>query len=244
MELVRALEAEAGVVSVVGAGGKKSAMYRLARSIDRAVVTATVRIPPFEAHVARVEVTDDPVAAVAAAGPDDWPLGLIAARDSADRLLGYEPPVIDELSTVTAVDTVIVKADGARMRKFKAPDEGEPRIPARSTVVVPVLSAHVIGEPLSAELVHRVERVADISGLSPGQIMTPEAVAAVVVSPAGGHKGVPDGATVIPVINMVDDPGAERRARGVAGHILAQSACPRVVLTRLNTDEPVVDLVT
>lgn len=243
MDLVDALEADSGVVSVVGAGGKKSTMYRLAEAIERAVVTATVRIPPFESHVSRVMVTPDPREAIEAAGPADWPLGLVPERSSDERFLGYERSVIDDLSELDTVDTILVKADGARMRKFKAPNEREPQIPSSTTVVVPVVSAHVIGEVLSEELVHRVDRVSAISGLSPGRIMTPEAIAEVIASPKGGHKGVPADATVLPVINMVDDGALERRAHAVAQNILAQSSVSRVLLTQLNADEPVIDIV-
>lgn len=243
MELVEALEADSGVISVVGAGGKKSTMYRLASSIDRAVVTATVRIPPFEDHVSTLAVTGDPVGAVETARDDDWPLGLVPDGDKDDRYLGYEPAVIDELAGVHEIDTVLVKADGARMRKFKAPNDREPQIPTSTSVVVPVLSAHVIGEVLSDELVHRVDRVATITGLSRGQIMHPEAIAEVIASPNGGHKGVPEGATVIPVINMVDDGALKRRAQLVADQILNRSDCQRVILTELTASDPVIDVV-
>ncbi len=64
-----------GLVCVVGAGGKKTTLYTLADRLDRAVVTATVRIPVFDEHVARVAVTADPVDALADATPDDFPSG-------------------------------------------------------------------------------------------------------------------------------------------------------------------------
>jgi hypothetical protein len=57
--LPEALAAESGLTCVVGAGGKKTTLYTLADRLDRAVVTATVRIPIFDA-----EVADDPVVAV------------------------------------------------------------------------------------------------------------------------------------------------------------------------------------
>ena len=59
MDLREAFAAE-GVVAVVGAGGKKSTLYALAADLGRAVLTATVRIPPFEGHVERLLVTDEP----------------------------------------------------------------------------------------------------------------------------------------------------------------------------------------
>ena len=59
-ELAAALAAD-GLTCLVGAGGKKTTLYALAARADRAVVTATVRIPIFDPHVAEVVVTEDPI---------------------------------------------------------------------------------------------------------------------------------------------------------------------------------------
>lgn len=244
MDLVHALAADSGVLSVVGAGGKKSVMYRLAERLDRAVVTATVRIPPFSSHVAKLAVTRNPAGVIEEATADDWPLGLVPERSDDERYLGYDRSVIDELAFRDDLQTLLVKADGARMRKFKAPNDREPQLPESTTVVVPIVSAHVIGETLSDERVHRVDRVASITGLSPGQIMSPEAIAEVMVSSEGGMKDVPDGTKVISVINMVDDRALEQRATRVAQLIIEQSPSDRVVLTQLTADDPIIKIVT
>ena len=234
MDLVAALAAD-GVVCVVGAGGKKTTLYALADRLDRAVVTATVRIPIFDDEVARVVVTDDPASAVREA--TDWPLGVVPEREREDRYLGYDPGTVDGLADAD-VDAVLVKADGARMRRFKAPDENEPRIPSRTDTVVPVASARVVGEPLSADVVHRVDRVADLTGLEPGDAVRPVDVATVLASERGGRKGVPEEATVVPLVNMVDDADLEAVGREIADAVLARADVPRVVLARMVDDDP------
>jgi probable selenium-dependent hydroxylase accessory protein YqeC len=241
MDLVAALAAD-GVVCAVGAGGKKTTLYALADRLDRAVVTATVRIPIFDDEVSRVVVTDDPVAAVRDAATADWPLGVVPEREREDRYLGYDPAAVDALADAD-VDAVLVKADGARMRRFKAPDDREPQIPSRADTVVPVASARVVGEPLSPDVVHRVDRVADLTGLSPGDAVGPEDVATVLASERGGRKGVPGGATVVPLVNMVDDADLEAVGREIADAVLARADVPRVVLSRLTADDPVVAVV-
>lgn len=240
MDIVTALAAE-GVVCVVGAGGKKTTMYTLADRIDRAVVTATVRIPIFDQHVARVAVTDDPVGTIRTA--DDWPIGVVPEREREDRYLGYDPSVVDEMATIEGIDTVLVKADGARMRRLKAPNDREPRIPGSVDTVIPIASAHVVGEPLSDDIVHRVDRVADITGLSPGETITAADVATVLASDRGGRKDVPAGATVVPLVNMVDDTALEATAREIAAAIHARATVPRVVLAQMTAEEPVVAVV-
>jgi probable selenium-dependent hydroxylase accessory protein YqeC len=240
MNLVEALGAARGTTCVVGAGGKKSAIFALADRLDRAVVTATVRIPIFDRRVASVAVTDDPVRAVRDA--DSWPIGVVSNRQD-DRYEGYEPDVIDKLAAAGVADAIIVKADGARTRWLKAPGEHEPRLPPGADVVVPVASARIVGEPLDDTHVHRPERVAAITGLDIGDAIRPSDVAAVLADRDGGLRDVPDGATAIPLVNMVDDADLEASAREVAEELLARADVPRVVLTRLLDADPVVDVV-
>ncbi|WP_148416581.1 selenium cofactor biosynthesis protein YqeC [Haloferax sp. KTX1] len=241
MKLRDALCARSGVVCVVGAGGKKSTLYALARQLDRAVVTATVRIPIFDQHVDDVLVTDAPVAALRRV--TDWPVGVVPDRDRDDRYRGYDPDVVDDIGTSDAADAVLVKADGARMREFKAPGDREPQLPATADTVLPIASVHAVGEPLADDTVHRPERVAALTGLDPGDAIRPSDVATVLTSERGGLAAVPDGATVVPVLNKVDDSALEAVAREIASDILARSDVPRVALTRLTASDPVVAVV-
>lgn len=234
MDLVEALAAD-GLVAVVGAGGKKSTIYELAGRLDRAVVTASVRIPIFDDEVAAVVVTDDPVGAVAAS--DDWPLGVVPEREREDRYLGYDPATVADLAGAD-VDAVLVKADGARSRLLKAPDDREPQIPGNADTVLPVASARVVGKVLDETHVHRPERVADVAGIEVGDELTAEDVARVLASDRGGLKGVPPDATVVSVVNMADDQRLRRTARDVAEGVLDRTdAVDSVAVTRMDRGE-------
>ncbi|WP_293032901.1 selenium cofactor biosynthesis protein YqeC [Natronococcus sp.] len=241
MDLPEALTARGNVTSVVGAGGKKSTLYALADRLERAVVTATVRIPPFEEQVEDVIVTDRPLEAIESA--ESWPIGLVAGREGSDRYLGYDPETVDDFVTELRPETsVVVKADGARTRWFKAPNDDEPQLPTATDVVVPIASAKIVGECLDEEHVHRPERVAAITDLEPSDRISASDVATVVTSDRGGCKDVPDGATVIPLVNMVDTPELEETAREIAGEIRERRDVSRVVLAQLLEDR-VVDVV-
>lgn len=245
MDLLEALRAESGVVAVVGAGGKKTTLYALAARAaggraPRAVVTATVRIPIFDQHVETVAVTDDPVAALERT--TKWPIGVVPEREG-DRYEGYETGVVDDLAADVA-DIVLVKADGARTREFKAPGDREPQLPRRVDTVIPIASVHAVGKPLSAEYVHRPERVAAITGRNRGDPIRPADVARVLASERGGLKGVPDGATVVPLLNKVDDADLRGIGEEIAREIVERApAASRVVLARMIDDDPVVDVV-
>lgn len=245
MDLLDAVHARSGVVCVVGAGGKKTALYTLAdRTAEegiRSVVTATVRIPIFDEHVRRVVTTEGPVEALQAT--EEYPIGVVPERDGETRYRGYDTAVIDELARSEVADVLLTKADGARTREFKAPGDQEPQLPESADTVLPIASVHAVGKPLSEEFVHRPERVSAITGLAEGEKITPSDMVAVLASSEGGRKGVPDGATVIPVLNKVDDEELAGVGREIARGILDRADVPRVVLTQLIADEPVVDVI-
>ncbi|RYJ14593.1 putative selenium-dependent hydroxylase accessory protein YqeC [Halogeometricum borinquense] len=232
---------DASVLAVVGAGGKKTLLYRLASVLSDAIVTATVRIPIFDSHVESVVVTDDPVSAAADTGTR--PLGLVPERERPDRYRGYDPAVVDELAAAGETP-LLVKADGARNRLFKAPGENEPQIPDAATVVSPIAAARVVGESLTEEAVHRPERVAELTDCAPGETIRPEHVASVVADASGGLKGVPQASSVIPVVNMADTSELEAVGREIATGVLDRApSVSRVLVTRLNRDESVVEVV-
>jgi probable selenium-dependent hydroxylase accessory protein YqeC len=237
MSLVDALAAD-GLVAVVGAGGKKTTLYTLADRLDHAVVTATTRIPAFPERVATLVETDDPVPALRAADPDDWPLGLVPGWADDVRYEGYGPETVAAVARAGeehGLDATVVKADGARSRWLKAPAEHEPVIPATTDTVIPVASARVVGEALDEEHVHRPERVAAVTGREPGDELTVDDVATVLTSPDGGLRAVPADATVVALVNMVDDDALRATAEGIAAGVLARSdRVDRVVTARMD----------
>jgi probable selenium-dependent hydroxylase accessory protein YqeC len=236
VRLTDALAAE-GLVCVVGAGGKKTAMAALAARTERPTLTATTRIPRAfadRAVVGRLVVTDDPTGAVRAADDDDWPLEVVPGGTDPERHAGYEPATVAPLRGV-APGPVLVKADGARMRLFKAPAGHEPRIPTTADTVLAVASARAVGEPLDERVVHRPERVAAVADRPVGAEIRPVDVARVLASDAGGAKRIPDGATAVAVVNTVDDDRLEGVGHAVADRVLdAPGRIDRVVLTRLD----------
>lgn len=231
MNLREAFDPE-GILAVVGAGGKKSTLYALAAELDRAVVTATVRIPPFEGQVERLAVTDDPISLLR--DNDEWPLGLVYDRDGdRDRYLGYDPETIDEMAEVTDAP-LLVKADGARTRWLKAPKSDEPQVPPGADIVVPVASVRSVGEPLTEERVHRPELVSELTGRELGDPIQPEDIVRVLTHDNGGMKDVPPDARVVVLLNMVDDAGLEATARAIAEDLLEDGRIDRVVLGRMD----------
>lgn len=240
MEYVSELGLDSGLTAVVGAGGKKSTIYTVAAELDRAVVTTAVRIPPFDEHVAELHQTSDPVSILDSVY--EWPVGLVPTHEES-RYLGYEYPTIEAIAAHPSPEAVLVKADGARNREFKAPGEDEPKVPPSADRVLGLVSARVVGKPLTEKYVHRPDQVGKLTGLERGEPVTIEAVATVLSHPEGTEKNVPESAEYVPVINKVDDEHYLETARALADRVLDASRADRVALTRLlDPTEPLVEL--
>ncbi len=217
------------LVAFVGAGGKKTAMAHLvdvARRRDLSVgyTTTTHTPPPADLPLVVAEAGELP----AALGTAPSPVAFASQRVSdperaAQKVRGFEAGVLDDLFESARFDWLLVKADGARRREFKAPGRDEPVIPRSATQVLAVASVRAIGESVAAPTVHRPERVAAIAGIDVGDVLTTEVAGRVLASDEGGLKGVPSGSTVTPLINKADTHSQRDRARDAIREALARS---------------------
>jgi molybdenum cofactor cytidylyltransferase len=232
--LVRALglDRPAGVVCVVGGGGKSSLMFALARALPgRTVMTTTTRI-----FAAQMDLAPE-VCTLSDAGwrerLDRFETSLLVVGSvEGDRAVGVPPALPAELCAHAGIDQVVVEADGSRMRPVKAPAAHEPVIPDRTGLLVAVAGIDALAGPIR-EVAHRPERVCAITGLAPEQSLTPDALARLLTSPEGGLKGVPPAARVAVLLNKVESGAQRGAARRVARGVLREPRVERVVLGAL-----------
>jgi molybdenum cofactor cytidylyltransferase len=223
--------ADRELVSIVGAGGKSTILFALGRDLGaagaRVVLTTTTRVgadQPREPICWSAEP-----AAVGAALGRGRPV-FVAAGRAPGKIVGPSPAAVDILFERTGADYVIVEADGAAGMAIKAPADHEPVIPGASTTVVVVASIAAVGHPISA-VAHRPERVARLIGAHPGDRLTLDGVAAVLLHPAGGLKGVPNGARVVMATTGVT-PATEEMAGDLARVLASHPRVERAITWR------------
>jgi probable selenium-dependent hydroxylase accessory protein YqeC len=119
------------------------------------------------------------------------------------KSIGVRPSLCDGwFSDHSLCDVVLVEADGARHRPFKAPANFEPVLPDQTTTVLAVIGADALGRVI-ADQCHRPLRVAAAAGCSPYERLTPARAATVLTSPYGSFKGCPTQARKVVVITKV-----------------------------------------
>lgn len=194
------------LVAFVGGGGKSrlalGAGRELADTGHRVTVTTTTKMGtdqlPAWATVCRDAAG---VTATLDAGSPAFLLGSIAGS----KVIGVAPAVVDAVFASTDA-TVLVEADGARRRPFKAPGPDEPVIPAATTLVVIVAGIDAVGGPIGV-VCHRPERVSALTGRSGSDVLRPEDMAMVLTHSKGGLKGVPPGARTLVALTKVGPTG-------------------------------------
>lgn len=220
------------LIALVGAGGKTTTMYTLARELveqgKRVITTTTTNISlPRPGETERLLVdTDMPRLLKHLQG--GWQacrhITVASAAIGSGKLKGLQPEQPILLLRHAGVDVVIVEADGARHLKIKAPAEYEPVMPLQVGVVLLLLSAEALNQPLSGEIVHRPEILARLIGTADGDPLTPAVVARLLLHEQGGLKRVPSGAGVYVLVTHA----AQERRESVAQLAQLVRTTPRV----------------
>jgi molybdenum cofactor cytidylyltransferase len=210
MQLAQALRITRSTrAAIVGAGGKTTALFSLARQLKPPVfLTATTHLAKHQVNFADHHIE--------ASAPSDVPDGvreelagvILFTGGEADskRVSGVTPPVLARLHQVADARNVplLMEADGARGLPLKGTDHHEPPIPNLVNMVIVLAGLSGLGKPLTGDWVHRPERFAKLSGLEVGEPVSPTALERVLRSPRGGLKNVPPGSKRVVLLNQMD----------------------------------------
>ena len=241
------------VISLVGAGGKTTLMFRLAKELlldgKKVVTTTTTKIlepTSNETPFLFVDPDEGKIKGFVRSHLDQYRHITIAReRIGSGKLKGVSPNLVDDLWISPVMDAMIIEADGAAGRSVKAPREGEPVIPSRTTLVVAILGIDGVEMKLSEENMFQAERVSRMTGIPMGERMTDEAVALLMTHSEGIFKGTPPLSRVIAFLNKVDIPDGIAKAKRVAKKIFDRknSQIERVVLGQVRNEPPVVEVI-
>ena len=216
MDLVHALRLDLStsphfVVSLVGAGGKTTALFRLAREllstgIQRIFVTATThlglwQIPLADHHIIGRDASD--LNALPSTG-----VILITGEVGNDRTKPVNETVLNWLHEYSKGNSLplLVEADGSRQKPLKAPAEHEPPIPEFTDIVVHVSGLSALNQPLAENVVHRAKKFSALTGLLPGASITPGDLSKYLTHPSGALKNFPRTAKRVALLNQADTP--------------------------------------
>ncbi|SMB99579.1 molybdenum cofactor cytidylyltransferase [Thermanaeromonas toyohensis ToBE] len=237
---------EKEIITLVGAGGKTSALMCLARELaaqdKRVIVTTTTKMLLSQAQELAEPVISPSIPELLEKVKEKLRKSNLVTCGSRigeeGKLLGLSLEGISYLARLP-VDYLLIEGDGAKGAGLKVPADHEPVIPGESTLVITVMGLKVLGKPLERPWVHRAELIPGLwnKGELPNKVTIP-LTATLLGHPLGGRKGVPESSRWVILLNQ-----AEGREEQEAGRLLAEELFrygpERVILGALKTGAPV-----
>lgn len=241
-----------GVISIIGAGGKTSLMFRLAKELseqgDTVLTTTTTRIlMPTPQQSTRVILSDSPREIIEQSRKllkDGRHISAAAQlMYPRKKMVGLRPGFIDEIHESGLYKWIIVEADGAARKTIKAPALHEPVVPESSKWVVGVMGLDVVNKPVNRSWVFRPERFIELTGLVMGETVTEAAMSEIVLHREGMFRRCPDRANRILMLNKADNPDSRSKGRKIVDFIRADSGTKikRVVIGQVMQPEAVLE---
>lgn len=216
-------------LAITGAGGKTTALFQLAGQLAKGrrapiLVTTTTHLATSQLGLAdRLLVIKEPediqnIESRLSPGV----ILVISAESNANRVSGLDPVSFERLHRLADAHdlALLIEADGSRQQPLKAPADHEPVIPPFVDTVLVVSGLLGLGKPLTSAWVHRPDRFAALSGLEPGEPITREALARVLLADNGGLKGIPPGARRVMLLNQADTPELYAHGRAMVQELL------------------------
>ena len=230
-------------IALVGGGGKTTLMFALAgelrRSGKRVITSTTTKVWHKEAlEYEKVLLVKDEADWRSKQAEELNREGTVFVGKSildSRKVEGIAASLADEIFHDSNAQYLIAEADGSAGHPLKAPTEHEPVIPSSATMVVAVMGLDAMGAQLDEATAFRLEQVMTVTGLEPGDILTPTALAKVFLHPAGLFKGTPEGARRVVFLNKGDLITGEGKAEELADILLHDGAkkIDRVILGSL-----------
>jgi len=234
------------VVAFVGAGGKTSAMFTIARELSPALVSTSTHLGEWQAVEANQHIiweADSPMPDLEARLGTGVTLVTGELDLNSHRFHGLEDAKLKKLQQVAGYHDIplLIEADGSRKKPLKAPGEYEPAIPGFVNLVVVVAGLSGLLQPLGENSVFNVEEFCYLAGLGSGDCITPQALAKVLSSDSGGLKNIPSHARRIVLLNQADTILAQSQANEI-GQLLLSTFDTVVVSSLKSAFHPVISI--
>ena len=183
------------VICFVGAGGKTTAMFTLAKEFKRlwkrVLVTTTTNIYyPDKGECDDIVISDVMDSRIFDRVREKGVIGFGREIINGRKLAGVSKEFIENLYEKKVFDYILVEADGSKRKPIKAPARYEPVIPSNTTRTVGVIGLDAVGTKINTSSVHRPELFCSVTGTHLGDAIDEETIVQLIVSPEGLFKGV------------------------------------------------------
>jgi molybdenum cofactor cytidylyltransferase len=206
-------------VAFIGAGGKTTAMFQLARQLPSPVfITATSHLGTWQLKLADRHIIADTPDPIEKLEHGLKGVILITGETEGDRTKPINNTLMNWLQQFCGYHSIplLIESDGSRSKPLKAWAAHEPPIPSFVEFVVQVVGLTGLRKSLNNENVHRPEIFSRISGLSMEETITPDSLVRVLTHSESGLKNIPASARKVILLNQADTHELQSAAQGMA----------------------------
>ena len=231
-----------GVISIIGAGGKTSLMFRLAKDLagfgKQVLTTTTTKIfTPRREDSPEIIFAESMDALFGQVKSHLAHYSHFSAGSRYDpnlkKVIGLPPEMIDQLWQTNLFDWIIIEADGAKRKPLKATGSHEPVVPSHTTHLILVAGLDAIGLVLNDDHVHRAHLFSRKTGLALGEIVDERSMATVIAIEVkkAGASFQPEKSLV--VLNKADTEDKIASGRRIKKMLIPEKIVDEVIVTSL-----------
>ncbi len=213
MKLYKELDINLGkkeLITFVGAGGKTSSMFCLAKELKelgkKVLVTTTTAIyfpDNGDYDLAIITKEKDYNVLFSLKNGNITVIGRELTNEG--KLRGFANIDIDQLYMNSNFDYIIVEGDGSRKKPIKAPAEYEPVIPSLTDCTIGVIGMDSIGKQINPTNVHRIKEFCNIVNEVEENIIDEKIITKLVVHKLGIFKNTPKNSRKYLLLNKVEE---------------------------------------
>jgi len=230
-------------IAFIGAGGKTTAMFQLARTFSKnegsspVIVTATSHLGAWQLGLADQHIMADTPDPIEKLEHGLKGVILITGEMDGDRTKPINNNLMNWLRQFCGYHSIplLIEADGSRGKPLKAWAEHEPPVPDFVEFVVQVVGLTGLGKSLNDKNVHRPEIFSRLSGLSIGESITADSLVRILKHSESGLKNIPANARRVALLNQADTHELQSAAQGMAQALIP--AYHSAIISRLEQEE-------
>jgi probable selenium-dependent hydroxylase accessory protein YqeC len=179
---------EGDIVSIIGAGGKTTFLFRLAdelREMGKKILVATttrIYMPPKDCYdYLCLDISELPKAS------SRFESGVMVAGsgiNSENKLLSLDEATIDKVKDY--YDYILIEADGSKRKPLKGWRDNEPVVVKQTTKTIGVVDVRGVGLTANPYTIHNFELFKLLTNIEDGEVVTTDHVSNMIT----GEKGL------------------------------------------------------
>ena len=212
-------------IAFVGAGGKTTAMFILAKELNSPViVSASTHLMQSQINLAdnHITVKDKREVKEKLRMIKDEVVLITSDHYTDQRVSGLESNTMDELFEKTRLKKIpmLIEADGSRRKPIKAPETHEPPIPKQIDIVIVSVGLTALGKIIDEKSVHRVDKFMQIVEKDKGELIDNKDVVRLLTNKDGGLKNIPKQSKRVVLLNQADNEYLTNQAKAIADELI------------------------